>query len=78
MLAETVTTYLDRLSKRLAPRSVAAAEVSLRDFSLHAITTDPSCRAAREVTATDVAAWCAELAERGVTAETINYKVDVL
>jgi site-specific recombinase XerD len=78
VLAGTVTGYVDHLSARLAPRSVAAAEVSLRDFSLHVLTTDPSCRAARDVTASQVATWCAELAEQAVTAETINYKLDVL
>jgi site-specific recombinase XerD len=78
VLAETVTAYLGHLSERLAPRSVAAAEVCLRDFSLHVITTDPSCRAARDITASHVGNWCAELAERAVTAETINYKLDVL
>lgn len=78
MLAETVTAYLDHLSARLAPRSVAATEVSLRDFSLHVLATDDSCRSARDVTASHVATWCAELAERAVTAETINYKLDVL
>jgi site-specific recombinase XerD len=78
MLAETVTAYLVHLSARLAPRSVAAAEVSLRDFSLHVLTTNRSCRAARDVTASHVAGWCAELGERAVTAETINYKLDVL
>jgi site-specific recombinase XerD len=77
-LVESVTGYLDQLSARLAPRSVAAAEVSLRDFSLHVLATDRSCRAARDITASHVAAWCAQLAERGVTAETINYKLDVL
>ena len=41
-LAETVTAYLDYLSARIAPRSVAAAEVSLRDFSLHVLMTDRS------------------------------------
>jgi site-specific recombinase XerD len=78
VLAETVTGYVDHLSARLAPRSVAAAEVSLRDFSLHVLMTDPSCRAARDVTASQVATWCAELAEQAVTADTINYKLDVL
>jgi site-specific recombinase XerD len=78
VLAETVTAYLDHLAESLAPRSVAAAEVSLRDFSLHVLATDRSCHAAGNVTASHVAAWCAELAERAVTAETINYKVDVL
>jgi integrase len=77
-LAETATGYVDHLSARLAPRSVAAAEVCLRDFSLHVIAADSSCRAARDVTASHVAAWCAALAERAVTAETINYKLDVL
>jgi site-specific recombinase XerD len=78
VLAGTVAGYVDQLSARLAPRSVAAAEVSLRDFSLHVLMTDPSCRAARDVAASQVAAWCAELAEQAVTAETINYKLDVL
>ena len=78
VLAETVIAYLDHLGGSLAPRSVAAAEVSLRDFSLHVLATDRSCRAARNVTACHVAAWSAELAERAVTGETINYKVDVL
>ncbi len=77
-LAETVTAYLDHLSARIAPRSVAAAEVSLRDFSLHIVMTDRSCRAARDVSPSHVATWCAELAERAVIAGTINYKLDVL
>lgn len=78
MLADTARAYLDHLGARLAPRSVAAAEVCLRDFSLHVLATDGSVRSAREVTASHVADWCAALAERAVSAETINYKLDVL
>jgi site-specific recombinase XerD len=78
VLADTMTAYLDDLSSRLAPRSVAAAEVCLRDFSLHVLATNGSCRSARDVTASHVADWCAGLAERPVSAETINYKLDVL
>jgi site-specific recombinase XerD len=78
VLADTVTAYLDDLSARLAPRSVAAGEVCLRDLSLHVLATDGSCRSARDVTASHVADWCAGLAERAVSAETINYKLDVL
>lgn len=78
VLAGTVTGYLDHLSGRLAARSVMAAESSLRDFSLHLLATDSSCRSARDVTASHVADWCAALAERAVSAETVNYKLDVL
>ncbi|HSS09509.1 MAG TPA: tyrosine-type recombinase/integrase [Acidimicrobiales bacterium] len=84
-LGETMTAYLDDLSGRLAPASVAAAEVSLRQFALHVIATDGSCRAARDVSATLLGTWCAELSdrstappERSVTARTINYKLDIL
>jgi site-specific recombinase XerD len=78
VLAETMTAYLDDLSTRLAPRSVAAAEVCLRDFSRHVLATDGSCRSPRDVTALHVADWCAALAERAVSAQTINYKLDVM
>jgi len=78
VLAETMTAYLDLLSKRLAPVSVAMAEVNLRQFAAHLIATDRSCRSARDVTASQVADWCAGLAERAVSAETIDYKLDVL
>jgi integrase len=81
MLVRTMDRYLDRLADRLEGRSVEAAEVCLRQFALHVVGSDRSCRSAAKVTAEHVAGWEAALSvrsrdagERTVSARTIEYK----
>ena len=84
-LAETMTAYLEELAGRLSPASVASAESCLRQFALHVIATDSSCKSAADVTAIHLGSWCVGLSarwgsrrKRPVTAATINYKLDVV
>jgi integrase len=80
-LAHTMSRYLDRLADRLEGRSVEAAEVCLRQFAIHVIGSDRSCRCAAKVTTAHVASWEAALSirsrsqgERTVSAKTVEYK----
>jgi integrase len=84
-LAETMIVYLEELSGRLSPASVAGAEACLRQFALHVIATDLSCRSASDVSAVHLGSWCVALSarwgsrrKRPVTAGTINQKLDIL
>jgi hypothetical protein len=54
VMAATMLAYLGRLSDELSTASVAAAEVTLRQFAGHVIATDPTCRS---VAATGAATW---------------------
>jgi site-specific recombinase XerD len=81
-MATTMTAYLQWLSGRLDLRSVQAAELCLRQFATHVITTDRLCRSAAKVTASHVAGWEAALSardasggERTVSVKTVDYKL---
>jgi integrase len=49
VLVATIRSYLDRLEGTLAPMSVRAAEVALRQFAGRVVDADPACRAAASV-----------------------------
>jgi integrase len=83
-LAATMTTYLDELSGRLAPKSVVAAELTLRQFALHVALGDPKCQSVGDVTTAHVAGWKRALEERDPACEgtaskrTVFYKLATL
>ncbi|MGH9047823.1 MAG: hypothetical protein ACRDVW_11015, partial [Acidimicrobiales bacterium] len=67
-LAATMTAYLRELSGRLAPRSVDAAELCLRQFAVHLVATDPACQTVGDVTTAHVMSWRRALEERDPSA----------
>lgn len=84
-LAATMTAYLRQLSGRLAPRSVDAAELCLRQFAVHLVVTDPACQRVGDVTTAHVMSWKRALEERDPSAgertasqRTIVYKLQTL
>ena len=85
VMAATMLAYLGRLSDELSAASVAAAEVTLRQFAGHVIATDPTCRSVAATGAEHVAAYRAELGqrwassgERRVLSTTVDYRVATL
>ena len=85
VMAATMLAYLGRLSAELSAASVAAAEVTLRQFAGHVIATDPTCRSVAATGAEHVAAYRAELGqrwassgERRVLSTTVDYRVATL
>ncbi|HET6966184.1 MAG TPA: hypothetical protein VFH58_15515, partial [Acidimicrobiales bacterium] len=85
VLAAVMATYLEGLARRLNPRSVAAAEVCLRQFASHLIATDPACRSTRDVHTGHLEAWGKALSEdqaspwqRGVSPDSVAYKLATL
>ncbi|MGH9103427.1 MAG: hypothetical protein ACRDYD_10680, partial [Acidimicrobiales bacterium] len=85
MLASAMAAYLHELSGRLAPRSVDAAELTLRQFAVHVATTDPTCQTAADVTTAHLTSWKHALehrdpaaGERTASKKTVAYKLQTL
>src|SRR5437899_6574306 len=84
-MARTMQSYLARLGIRLAPRSVDAAEVSLRLFAGRVTYADPNCRSAAAITTDHVADYVTWLtarpgrdARRPASANTVRHRLGLL
>jgi integrase len=61
-MAATIGAYLAELSAKLAPRTVAAVDATLRHFAGYVVAVDPDCTAVASITGRHVGDWCAWLA----------------